>query len=126
MIEVVAEGFQIRDFLLVGNGDSVTQDDRAPLIILRRGRFVIENGETNNSSKDGFMITPVPEYGDIEHGVVRNLTGRKHDPRHRLDQRRWRARVVRPPSGRREHSRLRLTAPRPSRGFRRLGVHHGP
>ncbi len=76
ILEVVSEGVRIRDFLLTGNGDSVEQADRAPLILLRRGRFLVENGETNNSAKDGVMITPVPEYGDIEHGVIRNLTGR--------------------------------------------------
>ena len=74
ILEVVAEGVTIRDFALVGNGDSVEQSDRAPLIVMRRGRFLIENGETNNSAKDGVMITPIKEYGDIEHGVIRNLT----------------------------------------------------
>ena len=76
ILEVVAEGVTIRDFVLEGNGDSVGQSDRAPLIVMRRGRFLIENGETNNSAKDGVMITPVKEYGDIEHGVIRNLTAR--------------------------------------------------
>ena len=76
ILEVVAEGVTIRDFALEGNGDSVEQSDRAPLIVMRRGRFLIENGETNNSAKDGVMITPVKEYGDIEHGVIRNLTAR--------------------------------------------------
>ena len=76
ILEVVAEGVTIRDIVLEGNGDSVEQSDRAPLIVMRRGRFLIENGETNNSAKDGVMITPVKEYGDIEHGVIRNLTAR--------------------------------------------------
>ncbi len=76
ILEVLAEDVRIRDFLLEGNGDSVEQADRAPLIVVRRGRFRIENGQTNNSAKDGVMITPVPEYGDIEHGVIRNLTAR--------------------------------------------------
>ena len=76
ILEVVAEDVRIRDFQLTGNGDSVEQKGRAPLIVLRRGRFVIENGRTDNSAKDGVMITPVPEFGDIEHGVIRNLTGR--------------------------------------------------
>ena len=71
---VLAEGVRIRDFLLEGNGDTVTQPERAPLIEVRRGHFVIENGETNNSAKDGVMITPTAEHGDIEHGVIRNLT----------------------------------------------------
>ena len=76
ILEVLSEDVQIRDFTLVGNGDSVEQPDRAPLIVVRRGRFVIENGRTDNSAKDGVMITPVAEFGDIEHGVIRNLTGR--------------------------------------------------
>ena len=76
ILEVLAEDVRIRDFTLVGNGDSVPQSDRAPLIAVRRGRFVIENGRTDNSAKDGVMISPVPQFGDIEHGVVRNLTGR--------------------------------------------------
>ncbi len=76
ILEVLAEDVRIREFVLEGNGDSVEQADRAPLIVVRRGRFRIENGQTNNSAKDGVMITPVPEYGDIEHGVIRNLTAR--------------------------------------------------
>ena len=76
ILDIVSEGVTIRDFLLEGNGDSVEQSDRAPLIVMRRGRFLIENGETNNSAKDGVMVTPVEEYGDIEHGVIRNLTAR--------------------------------------------------
>ena len=76
IIEVLSEQVRIREFTLEGNGDSVKQPDRAPLILIRRGRFVVEDGETNNSAKDGVMITPVPEYGDIEHGVLRNLTAR--------------------------------------------------
>jgi len=76
MLEVLAEGVRIRDFLVEGNRDTVGQSRRAPLIVVRRGRFLIENGETNNSTKDGVMISPIAEYGDIEHGVVRNLTAR--------------------------------------------------
>ena len=76
ILSVESEHVRIRDFTLTGNGDSVPQSDRAPLIVVRRGRFVIENGETNNSAKDGVMINPTPEFGDIEHGVVRNLTAK--------------------------------------------------
>ena len=75
MIEVLSEGVAIRDFTLEGNVDSVPFKQRASLIVLRRGRFIIENGETNNSAKDGVMVTPTSEYGDIEHGVIRNVTG---------------------------------------------------
>jgi len=76
ILSVTAEGVRIRDFVLTGNADSVPQEGRAPLVEIRRGSFVIEDGETNNSSKDGIMITPLPDYGDIEHGVVRNITSR--------------------------------------------------
>ncbi len=76
ILEVLSEHVRIRDFALIGNGDSVTQEDRAPLIVVRRGRFVIEDGQTDNSAKDGVMITPSSEFGDIEHGVIRNVTGR--------------------------------------------------
>ncbi len=76
ILEVVSEQVSIRDFTLEGNGDSVTQAERAPLIVVRRGRFTIENGRTDNSAKDGVMITPVAEFGNIEHGVIRNLTAR--------------------------------------------------
>jgi hypothetical protein len=79
ILSVLAEGVRIRDFHLTGNAGSVTQEDsvsRASLIVVRRGRFVIENGETNHSAKDGVMITPLPEFGGIEHGVVRNVTSR--------------------------------------------------
>ena len=41
ILEVLSENVRIRDFILEGNGDSVTQAERAPLIVLRRGRFVI-------------------------------------------------------------------------------------
>lgn len=74
ILRVLAENVRIRDFQLTGNADSVPQEGRAPLIEVRRGRFIIENGVTDNSSKDGVMVTPVPEFGDIEHGVVRNIT----------------------------------------------------
>lgn len=74
ILAVHSEQVRIRDFTLTGNGDTVPQSDRAPLIVVRRGRFLIENGETNNSAKDGVMITPIPRFGNIEHGVVRNLT----------------------------------------------------
>ncbi len=76
ILEVLSEDVHIREFTLVGNGDSVEQPDRAPLIVVRRGRFVIENGQTDNSAKDGVMITPAAEFGNIEHGVIRNLTAR--------------------------------------------------
>lgn len=76
ILHVRAEEFRMRDFVLEGNADTVPQERRAPLVLIHRGRFVIENGEVLNSSKDGLMITPTAEFGDVEHGAVRNLVGR--------------------------------------------------
>ena len=76
ILEVLSEDVHISEFTLAGNGDTVEQPDRAPLIVVRRGRFVIENGRTDNSAKDGVMVTPVARFGNIEHGVIRNLTAR--------------------------------------------------
>ena len=76
MIEVLSEGVTIRDFTLEGNVDSVPFERRASLVVFRKGRFVIEHGQTNRSAKDGFTFTPVSEHGDIEHGVIRNVTGK--------------------------------------------------
>lgn len=76
ILDVRAEGFRLRDFLLEGNADTVEQEHRAPLVLLQRGDFIVEDGEVRNSSKDGLMITPSVEFGDVEHGVVRNLVGR--------------------------------------------------
>jgi len=76
ILHVRAEGFRMRDFVLEGNADTVPQERRAPLVLLNRGDFIVENGEVHNSSKDGLMITPTAEFGDVEHGVVRNLVGR--------------------------------------------------
>lgn len=76
ILEIASEGVRLRDFHLIGNGDTVPQSGRAPLVHVRAGGFVIENGATDNSAKDGVMITPDAEFGDIEHGVVRNITSR--------------------------------------------------
>ena len=76
MIEVLSEGVTIRDFTLEGNVDSVPFERRASLVVFRKGRFVVEHGETNRSAKDGFTFTPVSKHGDIEHGVIRNVTGK--------------------------------------------------
>jgi hypothetical protein len=77
LVIVVSKGVTVVDFELTGNGDTVSQDVRAPLLEIKAGEFRVENGRLNNSSKDGIMISAgdSPE-GDIVGGVVRDLVGR--------------------------------------------------
>src|SRR5688572_30472667 len=56
LIIVESKGVSIIDFELVGNGDTVPQDQRAPLVAIHAGGFRVERGTFLNSSKDGVMI----------------------------------------------------------------------
>jgi hypothetical protein len=78
LMEVTAEGVVVRDFLLTGNISTVEYADRASLIVFRRGHFIVENGLFLDSAKDGVTVTPVPDGGHIEHGVIRNIVGRNN------------------------------------------------
>ncbi len=77
ILAVEAAGVTITDFELYGNGDSVSQDDRSPLMVVGADDFRIENGRFENSSKDGVMISVTDKGGDITGGVVRNVVGRR-------------------------------------------------
>jgi hypothetical protein len=76
VLRVESEQVTITDFYLRGNADTVSQDRRAPLIEIRRGRFRIERGVLENSSKDGVMVSPKSGAGNLADGVVRDLVGR--------------------------------------------------
>jgi hypothetical protein len=77
LVIVRAKGVTVSDFELTGNGESVSQDDRAPLMIVGAGEFRVEHGRFNNSSKDGLMIdSDIAGEGDVVGGVVRDIVGR--------------------------------------------------
>jgi hypothetical protein len=77
LVLVKAKGVTITDFDLTGNGDTVSQDERAPLIAIGAGHFRIERGRFTNGSKDGINITADAGDGqDIVGGVVRDIVGR--------------------------------------------------
>lgn len=78
LIEIFSEGVTISDFVLTGNISTVAYEDRASLIVLRRGNFIVQNGEFLDSAKDGVMVTPLVGGGNIEHGVIRNIVGRNN------------------------------------------------
>src|SRR6185436_1290731 len=77
ILVVEAAGVSITDFELIGNGDSVPQSERAPLLAIYAGDFRVERGTFLNSSKDGVMIDGdhLAE-GDLVGGVVRDIVGR--------------------------------------------------
>jgi len=77
LVIVTARGVTVSNFELTGNGDSVSQDERAPLLIIGAGDFRVEDGVFINSSKDGVMIDGDLAGQDIIGGVVRNIVGRK-------------------------------------------------
>lgn len=78
LLEVFAEGVTVSDFVLSGNISTVAYEDRASLLVLRKGNFIVQNGEFLDSAKDGVMVTPLVGGGSIEHGVIRNIVGRNN------------------------------------------------
>jgi len=77
LVIVEAKGVAVTDFELVGNAESVSQKERAPLLIVHAGEFRVERGRFLNSSKDGVMIDgDGPAGEDVIGGVVRDLVGR--------------------------------------------------
>jgi hypothetical protein len=73
LVIVRAAGVRFTDFELHGNADSVSQDDRAPLLRIHAGDFVVERGLFADSSKDGVTIEAGDK--DIIGGVVRDVVG---------------------------------------------------
>jgi hypothetical protein len=77
LVIVTAKGVTVSDFVLTGNGDTVSQDVRAPLLVIGAGDFRVENGQFFNCSKDGINIDGDVLGCDIVGGVVRDIVGRK-------------------------------------------------
>jgi len=73
LIVVDAEGVALTDIELHGNYDSVDQQDRAPLIRIRKGGFRLERCKFYDSSKDGVEISPQSGDADIVGGIVRDI-----------------------------------------------------
>jgi len=78
LVIVASKGVTVSDFELTGNGDTVPQDQRAPLLMIGAGDFRVENGRMFNSSKDGIMIEGTAAGDeDLVGGVVRDIVGHK-------------------------------------------------
>ena len=76
ILEVASEFVVLEGLHLIGNTETVTQENRAPLIDAHKGNFRIENCLFENSSKDGVMINAKPNAGDLTGIVVRDIIGR--------------------------------------------------
>jgi len=83
LMKVMAQDFQLYDFVFTGNQASVRQKQRASLLHITRGRFRVRRGTVRNSSRDGITVypnrqKPFPivggEISDIEgHNNVRDV-----------------------------------------------------
>lgn len=76
LVTVSAKGVIIEDFELCGNTESVEQSERAPLIFIQAGDFVVRHGLVLNSSRHGVYVAPDKTTGDIYGGVIRDIVGR--------------------------------------------------
>jgi hypothetical protein len=77
LVVIQSEGVTVSDFELHGNGDTVPQVERAPLLVLQAGGFTVERGLFTNSSKDGILIDGgALAAADLTGGVVRDIVGR--------------------------------------------------
>ncbi len=74
---VAAEGVTLSGLELHGNYESVSQDDRAPLIHVTKGRFKAERCVFCDASKDGIMVEPGRSAGDIVDVVVRDIKAQR-------------------------------------------------
>jgi hypothetical protein len=74
---VDAEGVTLTGIEMHGNHDSVNQLDRAPLIQLKRGGFLVEDCRFFDGSKDGLMVAPEEGAGDLVGGVIRRIEGHR-------------------------------------------------
>lgn len=73
LLVVEAEGVTVLDLELHGNYDSVSQNVRAPLLWVQKGRFHIERCKFYDGSKEGVLVTPVTGGGDIVGGVIKDI-----------------------------------------------------
>jgi hypothetical protein len=74
---VAAEGVTLSELELHGNYDSVSQDDRAPLIHVTKGRFKAERCVFCDASKDGIMVEPERSASDIVDVVIRDIKAQR-------------------------------------------------
>jgi len=74
ILQFNAPGAIISNFILHGNAQTVSQKNRAPLLIIAAGDFLVERGKFFNSSKEGVSIEADEE--DLTGGVVRDIYGK--------------------------------------------------
>ncbi len=74
LLQTNSEGFVFTNFILHGNAQTVSQDNRAPLLVVAASDFKLENGKFFNSSKEGVSIEA--DEHDVVGGVVRDIYGK--------------------------------------------------
>jgi len=76
LLAITAEDVKVSNFRLRGNMESVSQEQRASLIVVKADNFIIENGLVIHSARHGVLVSARQKEGDICTGVVRNIVGR--------------------------------------------------
>lgn len=75
ILQVEAEGVVVDDFRLFGNHGTVEYAERATLLLITAGHFLVSNGHVENATKHGIEVAAGLEEGDIEGGIIRDIIG---------------------------------------------------
>lgn len=75
LLKVTAENVTLTNLKLTGNVNTISVDDRQPLIYVTAGNFIIRDSEFHNSSKDGIMVSATGLSKDIVNGRIENIKG---------------------------------------------------
>lgn len=73
ILQANAAGFIFTDFALHGNAQTVSQENRAPLLVVKGDNFAIERGQFFHSSKEGVSVEA--DTSDLAGGTIRDIYG---------------------------------------------------
>ncbi len=77
ILQVDSEGVVVEEFRLYGNhGGSVPYANRATLLLLTEGRFLVQNGYVENATKHGIETAAGMREGHLEDGIIRDIVSR--------------------------------------------------
>lgn len=73
LMHVVADGFRLNNFHIIGNSETVEPQERASLVIIEADDFIVEQGIIEASSAHGIVISANGRH--VKHGSVRDIVG---------------------------------------------------
>ena len=75
ILHVESEGVVVDDFRLFGNHGTVEYAERAMLLLITAGHFIVSNGHVENATKHGIEVAAGRAGRDIEGGIIRDIIG---------------------------------------------------